>query len=127
MSQLVKAITATDTGARKYIKDQFSPLFQDVFSRKEDVAEVRDDLGSVAKVYRIGVTMGAQVMVSDMDYLANENALSESIDRTKRQVIEACFGEFREDFYQLEAAIYDRDFQKARSLLTNFQRKMYEV
>lgn len=129
MSQLVKAIMATDTDHRKMIQQKaFSPLFQDVFSRQEQVAEARDANFYIAKLYKIGVTLGAQVAVSELDMITqDENVLQEAIDRTKRQIIEAVFGEFRQDFYQLEAAIYDRDFQKARSLLTVFQRKMYEV
>ena len=124
MSQLVKAIMATDTGERKLIQDSFSPLFQDVFSRKESFAS--HDM-CAAKTYKIGITLGNQCTVSELDTLANEDALSLAVERTKRGVVEAVFGEFREDFYRLETAIYDRDFQKARSLLTIFQRKMYEV
>ena len=126
MSQLVKAIMATDTGKRKTI-GAFSPLFQDVFSIHETIQEVRHIDLHVAKLYKIGVTLGNTVTVSDLDCVNNSDAVSEAIERTKRSIVEAVFGEFREDFYRLEAAIYDRDFQKARTLLTEFQRKMYEV
>lgn len=129
MSQLVKAVVATDTGHRKLVQNKaFSPLFQDVFSRQEHVAEVCDASMFTAKMYKIGVTLGSQVAVSELDVVSQGgDVLHEAITRTKRQIVEAVFGEFREDFYRIEGAIYDRDFQKARSLLTEFQRKMYEV
>ena len=128
MSQLVKAVMATDTGHRKMIQDKtFSPLFQDVFSRQEHLTEGRDVNFYSAKIYKIGITLGNQVAVSELDIVQQGNdALQEAIDRTKRQIIEAVFGEFRQNFYQLETAIYDRDFQKARSLLLDFQCKMFD-
>lgn len=125
MSQLVKAIMSTDTGDKKLI-NSFSPLFQDVFEKKEHIAEVRDSDMYLAKIYKIGVTLGAKVTVSELDAVHGD-AILEAVERTKRSIVEAVFGEFREDFYRLESAIYDRDFQKARTLLTEFQRKMYEV
>ena len=124
MSQVVKAITAEDTGNRKLI-DSFSPLFQDVFSVKETIQELRHD--EVAKVYRIGVTLGAQCMVTESMRDANEDSLKLAIDRTKRSVIEAIFGEFRGDIMHLETAIYNRDFAKAKELLRVLEHKMFEA
>lgn len=122
MSQVVKAITAHNKGERK-IFEGFSPLFQDVFSIKTEIQEMRHE--EVAKLYRIGVTLGSQVWVSDFETINDVDALSEAIKRTKRQVIEAIFGEFRTDFMMIERALYDRDFQKARSYLTQFENKMF--
>jgi hypothetical protein len=124
MSQVVKAITAEDTGNRKLI-DSFSPLFQDVFSVKETIQELRHE--EVAKVYRIGVTLGAQCMVTESMRDANEDSLTEAINRTKRSVIEAIFGEFRGDIMHLETAIYNRDFAKAKELLRVLEAKMFGV
>ncbi len=126
MSQVVKAITAQDTGERKVFHDSFSPLFQDVFNIKSEIQEFKH-LSDVAKAYRIGVTLGAQVYVEDLEMVTNENALTNAIDRTKRQVIEAIFGEFRQDFMLVERALYDRDFQKAREYLRVFEDKMYST
>jgi hypothetical protein len=126
MSQVVKAITAQDTGERKVFHDSFSPLFQDVFNIKSEIQEFKY-LSDVAKAYRIGVTLGAQVYVEDLEMIANENALTNAIDLTKRQVIEAIFGEFRQDFMMVERALYDRDFQKAREYLRVFEDKMYST
>lgn len=124
MSQVVKAITAEDTGNRKLL-DSFSPLFQDVFSVKETIQEVRYE--EVAKVYRIGVTIGNQCMVTDSMRDANTDSLTEAINRTKRGVIEAIFGEFRGDIMHLETAIYNRDFAKAKELLRVLEHKMFEA
>lgn len=124
MSQVVKAITATDTGNRKLL-DSFSPLFQDVFSVKETTYELRND--EVAKVYRIGVTIGAQCMVTASMRDANVESLNEAINRTKRSVIEAIFGEFRSEIMHLETAIYNRDFAKSKELLRVLENKMFGV
>lgn len=127
MSQVVRAIEAKDEGQRKIIRESFTPLFQDVFSIKEQIQDVSDTEG-VAKQYRIGVTLGAQVWVSELDLLkAGDDALQEAIDRTKRHVIEAIFGEFRQDLMLIEHALYDRDFQKARDYLRILHQKMFRI
>lgn len=125
MSQVVKAIIAEDTGDRKLL-DSFSPLFQDVFSVREEIHEVRT-MQDVAKVYRIGVTLGSQCIVSEYEQLTKEDVLAEAINRTKRSIIEAIFGEFRGDLMHLENAIYDRDFLKAKSLLRSLENKMFST
>jgi len=123
MSQVVKAIEAHDNGNRRVISDGFSPLFQDVFSVKSTIREHKYEL--VAKEYRIGVTIGSQAMVEDDLAATHVDTLHEAIQRTKRQVIEAIFGEFRTDFMMIERALYDRDFQKARDYLRQFEDKMF--
>ena len=128
MSQVVKAIAAIDTGQRKVFDEKkFSPLFQDVFESKMQVSEVRDVEFITAKLFKIGVTLGQTAMVTELEQLGSDDALSEAIYRTKRSVIEAIFGEFREDFMRIQNALYDRDFQKARTLLVAFENKMFEV
>jgi hypothetical protein len=124
MSQVVKAITSHDIGERKVFKG-FTPLFQDVFNVKSDITELRYE--EVAKAYRIGVTIGSQVWVTDLEAMTSEGALEEAISRTKKQVIEAIFGEFRTDFTMVERALYDRDFQKARDLLRIFEENMFST
>jgi hypothetical protein len=127
MSQVVKAIVETDTGKRAVIEDKFSPLFQDVFNTKSEIFETYNDYHQVVKVYRIGVTLGCQAVVNEIDAIDNPESLPAAIERTKRQVIEAIFGEFRQDFMMVERALYDRDFQKAREYLRVFEDKMYST
>jgi glycyl-tRNA synthetase (class II) len=127
MSQVVRAIEAKDEGQRKIIRESFTPLFQDVFSVKEHTQDLRSTEG-VGKQYRIGVTLGAQVWVSELEILQGKcDVLQEAIDRTKRHVIEAIFGEFRQDLMLIEHALYDRDFQKARDYLRILHQKMFEI
>lgn len=123
MSNLVKAIAATDTGERTYIKQKMSKLFQDVFSVREDMQTTYAP--EIAVVYKIGVTLGNQVMVPEFAKLQNENALTLAIERTKEQIIEAVFGEFRQDFRLIEKLLYDYDFEGAATALRAMEQKMY--
>lgn len=123
MSNLVRAIAATDTGDRKYIKQKTSKLFQDVFAMREETHTVYTP--DIARVYRIGITLGNQVMVPEHTSVQNENALTLAIERTKEQVIEAVFGEFRQDFRMIEKLLYDYDFEGAATALREMERKMY--
>lgn len=122
MSQVVKSITASDLGERKPIRT-YSPLFQDVFSVKETIEGVPH---LVAKLYRIGVTIGAQAWINDIDTINEVDAVEQAILRTKRSVIEAIFGEFREDILRIRGKLYDRDFNQAVILLDELERKMFE-
>ena len=123
MSQLSKAIIATDTGERKYIPHKLSPLFQDVFSVKSELqpATTPNDIG---KVYRIGCKIGSQTVISEG--YRHDNALEHAIMRTKRQVIEGVFGEFRSHFRRIEKAIYDHDYNEAGRLLHEMEHIMFE-
>jgi hypothetical protein len=125
MSQVVKAIVGTDLGGRKILRDQFSPLFQDVFDVKETIHEVR--LDRVAKRYHIGVTIGADVWIGEDLQYSHDNAVAEAIERTKSHVIEAIFGEFRQDFMMIERELYNRDFQKARDHLRILEERMFST
>ena len=126
MSQLVKAVMAHDTGNRAVLENKFSPLFVDVFEKKEHIDQTYDQC-LVGKRYRIGVTLGSHTIVSEFDMMQDKDALALAIERAKRSIIEAVFGEFRQDIMQLQNAIYDRDFQKSRTILTNLEDKMFSV
>lgn len=123
MSQLSKAIIATDTGERKYIPQKLSPLFQDIFSAKEELQQVTTPT-DIGKVYRIGCKIGSQTVVSEG--YRHEGALEDAIMRTKRQVIEGVFGEFRPHFRRIEKAIYDHDYNEAGRLLHEMEHLMFE-
>lgn len=121
MSQISKAITFTDTGDRKYIPKGLSPLFQDVFSSTATIEQVVTPL--IGKVYAIGCKIGVRAIVSEHE---GSGALENAVMRTKRQVIEAVFGEFRPHFRRIEKAIYDHDYNEAGRLLHEMERVMYE-
>ncbi len=126
MSQVVRAIEVHGTGNRKIVQGKFSPLFLDVFSVKSQVQE-KEVNAEVMTQYRIGVTISSEVWVSELDKNKDPDALSEASNRAKRHMIEAIFGEFRQDFMILERALYDRDFQEARDYLRILEQKMFGV
>lgn len=125
MSQVSKAITATDTGERRFIPKGISPLFQDVFSSKAEISEIRTG-GDIGIVYRIGVKIGASVTVLDDERRVNDSVLTNAVNRTKCQVIEGVFGEFRPYFRRIEKAIYDYNYEEAGRLLYEMERVMFE-
>lgn len=115
MSQIVKAIMAKKT-------EKFSPLFQDMFRKEERIYKIPD----IAKVYEIGVSLRKQVAVNFFEN-SQQDFLEMAIRQTKRSVVEAIFGEFREYFYLLDSAINERDFSRAQLLLTEFHQKMFDA
>mgnify|MGYP003705306865 CR=1 FL=1 len=98
-------------------------------ARSRTVQEWGADVGLTEHVYKIGVTLGSSVMVTEQDMIEDKSgtALTQAITRTKRQIIEAVFGEFRTDIMMIERALYDHDFQKARSLLVQLEDKMFST
>lgn len=121
MSKVVNAIMATKEDRRRLKQTK---LFQDVFSIREDIQTVT---AGTEIQYRIGVTLGAQCWVSEMDKLKNDDAIEMAVQRTKRQVIEAIFGEFRQDFRSIERALYDGNIEEARVMFHALEDKMFEV
>mgnify|MGYP006275530667 CR=1 FL=1 len=126
MSQVVKAITATDSGERRHIPKGLSPLFTDVFVSKSEVSDAFSTMGEVGIRYRIGVKLGADCLVTDYERMNSDNTLQHAIDRTKRQVIEGIFGEFRPHIRRIEKAIYDYNYEEAGRLLHEMERVMFE-
>ena len=121
MSKVVNAIMATKGDSRR-IKQ--TKLFQDVFAAREDIQTLNP--GTEIQ-YRIGVTLGAQCWVSEMEQLKNDDALVMAVQRTKRQVVEAIFGEFRADFRSIERALYDGNIEEARVMFHALEDRMFEV
>lgn len=125
MSQLVTAIMATDTGERRILKMKTSQLFQDVFNSREEIAEVYSP--DIGVAYKIGVTLGATTLVREHEHMINPNALQHAVRRTKEQVIEAVFGEFRSYFRQIDIALYKHEHEEAARLLGEMEKKMFGV
>ena len=121
MSKVVNAIMATKEDRRR-IKQ--TKLFQDVFAVREDIQ--KDATGTEIQ-YRVGVTLGSQCWVDQSDLYKTDSALIHAIERSKRQVIEAIFGEFRQDFRSIERALYDSDIETARVMFHALEEKMFEV
>lgn len=117
MSNLVKAIMATQTQDRKYIKT--SKLFLDVVSIEEKSNITYTP--NIATLYNIRAIFESRATILDDDRMA----LSEAIRRSKQQIIEAIFGEFRQDFRMIEYHLYNYDFEKAEDALHNMEIKMF--
>ncbi len=121
MSKVVNAIMATKEDR---CRTKQTNLFQDVFTVREDIQTLNP--GTEIQ-YRIGVTLGAQCWVSEMVQLKNDDAIVMAVQRTKRQVIEAIFGEFRADFRSIERALYDSDIETVRVMFHALEDRMFEV
>ena len=121
MSKVVNAIMAIKEDRRRLKQTK---LFKDVFTVREDIQTLNP--GTDIQ-YRISVTIGSQCWVSEFEQLKNDNALVMAVQRTKRQVIEAIFGEFRADFRSIERALYDNDIETARVMFHALEDRMFEV
>lgn len=121
MSEVVNAITATK-GDRFRLKQ--TKLFNDVFAVREDIQTLSP--GTEIQ-YRIGVTLGSQCWVDELSQLKAGDAVEMAIERTKRQVIEAIFGEFRTDFRNIERALYNSDIETARVMFHALEERMFQV
>jgi hypothetical protein len=121
MSKVVNAIMATK-GDKRRLKQ--TKLFQDVFAVREDIQTLS---AGIEIQYRIGVTLGAQCWVNGMEQLNKDDALELAVLRTKRQVVEAIFGEFRADFRSIERALYDSNIEEARVMFHTLEKRMFEV
>ena len=122
MSQVVKSICAKETGERRHLLRKTTPLFDDVFSVETHIVE-RPPIGMV---YNIGVTLRASCVITEEERADNSRAIEMAINRTKQQVIEGIFGEFRPYFRRIEKAIYSYDYDKAGELLYEMERVMFE-
>ena len=119
MSQLVKAVQYVDTKDRVIINQGFSPLFTDLVEVKS--YSHQDCL--IGHKYRIGVKIEATATIPESKILSNH--LDEAVDRVKRQIIEAVFGEFRQDFERVHMALNNYDVETARLMLIELQGKLY--
>lgn len=123
MSEVVNAIMATKNDKVRYTQGK---LFQDVFSVRQDIQQTP----LLEYQYRIGVTIGSECWVTPAEIVSSKEGVDPvelAIQRTKRQVIEAIFGEFRVEIRGLERAIYNRDMEAAGVLLHNLEKKMFDV
>lgn len=133
MSQVIRAITAVDTGNRQNIKKELTPIMVDVFKVKQEWTTFHDPAVGPAKIYRIDCRLGAQVMVEESGTLRHAGEqesgqeLADAVHRTKQMVIEAIFGEFRSHFRQIEKSMYDYDYKTARTQLYAMERQMFDT
>lgn len=121
MSQIARAIQYTDTGNRTAIRPKLSPLFENMVDVKAEYHDKYDVLG-ILKTYRIQLKLTNDFKI---DELAPPEDLKEGVDRAKRQLIEAVFGEFRPQIRRIEQAIYDYNMEDAGRLLRELEENMF--
>lgn len=122
MSKLARAITATMTHRKVALN---KPLkYTDI---KLDNGSI-DFTYSTGTVYRIGVTLGKQVVVPDFDVTIskNDSPLYNALYDMKQAIIQEIFGEFRPQLIELKLALYDQDTDRARQILNTLEKNMFE-
>ena len=53
-------------------------------------------------------------------------SVQSALYRCKRQILEEIFGEFRQDLYNLDVALYNQDYEKAETLLDGVIKNMFD-
>lgn len=121
MSQIARAIQYTDTGNRTTVCPKLSPLFENMVDVKSEYCDKYVVLG-ILKTYRIQLKLTNDFKI---DELAPPESIKEGVDRAKRQLIEAVFGEFRPQIRRIEQAIYDYNMEDAGRLLRELEENMF--
>ena len=123
MSKIAKLITAN----QKYPEElAYTPL-----PFRMEYAEAKGTLLTMpapncSVKYRIKVELGAEVWISEETASGYSNAITEATYNVKRAVVEEIFGEFRHLITMMHIAIYDRDYEKARTLLAELENQMFK-
>lgn len=118
MSKLSENLKAYNTGAR-YAK----PPKLDFVSFKSNSYEMQPYLMQYTLECNIGTKFFVEAGVSTAQ---TTNAIKYVTDKAKRQILEEIFGEFRQDLYNLDVALYNQDYQKAKALLDGVMKNMFD-
>lgn len=124
MSKLARAITATMTQRRVALH---KPL------KYTDIKFDSISPSPTGTVYRIGVTLGKQLVVPDFDVTISKDwpvpgysPLDKALYDMKQAIIQEIFGEFRPQLIELKLALYDQDTDRARQILNTLEKNMFE-
>lgn len=118
MSKLSENLKAYSTGAR-YAK----PPKLDSVSFKSNSYE----LPSYCMEYTLECNITTKFFVKAGAFDAQAtNEIKYATDKAKRQILEEIFGEFRQDLYNLDVALYNQDYRKARELLDGVMKNMFD-
>lgn len=121
MSNLVRAVKALATDKRFANTSQ---LFDQVVDIKSESTQPIIPAYRQVWEYKITATFGSKVKV----FIEESNppvAINAAISNTKQSIIQAVFGEFRDDFRLVQKALWERDIEKAVTLLNAFEKKMF--
>ena len=118
VSRLSKAVYAKPTDQKRLVD---SRLFSEMFVKDEHLNEIITPY--IQMQYTIQAAFRNDVWISSEQETKN---LDWAIRKTKQSIIEAVFGEFREDMILIQRALYNRDFEVALNLLQNLEKNMFE-
>lgn len=119
MSNLIKAIVTYNTGnrARSYPPLEVSLLNKVLTYEESFPPSINPNLVE----FLVSAKFSNKCFVPEGD----PNALEYAVRQTKQSIIQAVFGEFREDFLLINRALHQRNFEEAIYLLSKFNTKMY--
>jgi hypothetical protein len=117
MSNLVKLINARRGSEHKAI---LSPI-NSICSIDDGYVDVEYGVQ-----YSIGVKFGSSVFVDEGANYRDAFTLVNAVGQVKRSVVEAVFGEFRQDFRDIEQLIYSHNFSAVAKRLRQFEQKMFD-
>lgn len=114
MSKLSNLIEARQTGRVKVV------MHSPVTEVKEDLATHVSHSSLAAREYRLGVTLTVKGFTQSED--ASE--LMHLKDMCKRQILHEVFGEFQPLLRRVERAIYEMNYDNARTALAELENEM---
>lgn len=116
MSKLSEMIQAKQTSERRHVMAPMPALVDIDYSC---TALPGDPLHYV---YEMNVTLGCQAVIRQ-----GSGDADVKLKVIRRQVVEAIFGEFREDIYTIERALMNYDTDKAAQAVSDLYRRMFDV
>jgi hypothetical protein len=117
MSELSKQIKAVQTNVRKPI---YSPM-QSYLSVQSDHTSL--DRGNIGSVYNLGVTLQTSVIITEGPHISDR--LQTALEETKRGIIQAVFGEFREDLHNIRNLAYNFDSDGVLDAVRKLESRMF--
>lgn len=118
MSRLARTIEAVQTKNREY---KIPPLIHVTTENFIQPNHFKSDY--ILQEYRVEARFGMR-MLSE---LGNDITHTHKLRQCKRQIVEAVFGEFREDFIAMFKALSEQNLDEAYNTLEKFHDKMYGV
>ena len=120
VSRIARAVYANETGNKRIVDE--SKIFSNLFKKEESVADSYIK-PIIEKQYRITVKLEKDTWVNAAQ---TEWNVKEAIFDTKKMIIEAVFGEFREDLMLLRESILNREQDAALHQLDELEKRMFE-
>lgn len=115
MSKLAKEVFADHGISRRAVVS--NSLLSDILT-----VESIEQISPTFREYCISANFQCRTLLPEND----SDALEYAVKTSKRSVVEAVFGEFREDFYKIHNALQEQNIHKAQKLLHNMQYRMFE-